>query len=53
MIVSDAGPIFARVGRLQLLHDVVGFVLIPPAVFDEIVAKKGAMPRRAELIRSA
>lgn len=55
MIVSDAGPIiiFARVGRLQLLHDVVGSVLIPRAVFDEIVAKKGGAPRRAELTRSS
>ena len=28
-------------------------MLIPEAVFEEIVAKKGGMPRRAELTRSA
>jgi len=46
MIVSDAGPIiiFARIGRLSLLRDVAGFLLIPDAVYDEIVFKKGGMP---------
>jgi predicted nucleic acid-binding protein len=36
MIVSDAGPIiiFARIGRLSLLRDVAGFLLIPDAVYD-------------------
>lgn len=46
MIVSDAGPIiiFARVRRLPLLHEVTGSLIIPAAVHDEILVKKGSMP---------
>jgi predicted nucleic acid-binding protein len=49
MIVSDAGPIiiFARIGRLSLLHDVAGFLLIPDAVYDEIVVKKAVCRARS------
>jgi uncharacterized protein len=38
MIVADAGPliIFARMGRLPLLHDIVETLTIPPAVYAEI-----------------
>ena len=41
MIVSDAGPIvvFARIGRLSLLRDVTGGLLIPDAVHSEIFVK--------------
>jgi predicted nucleic acid-binding protein len=55
MIVSDAGPIiiFARIGRLSLLRDVTGSLLIPDAVYDEIVVKKGGMPGAAEVARAA
>ncbi len=55
MIVSDAGPIivFARIGRLSLLRDVTGFLLIPDAVYDEIVVKKGGMPGAAEVAQAA
>lgn len=55
MIVSDAGPIivFARIGRLSLLRDVTGSLLIPDAVYDEIVAKKGGMPGAAEVAQAA
>jgi len=37
-IVSDAGPIlsFARAGRLDLLRQVVGELIIPDAVVQEI-----------------
>ena len=51
MIVSDAGPIiiFARIGRLSLHRDVAVFLLIPDAVYDEIVIKKGGMPGAAEV----
>jgi predicted nucleic acid-binding protein len=51
MIISDAGPIiiFARIGRLSLLRDVTGSLLIPDAVFGEIVVKKGGMPGAAEV----
>jgi len=54
MIVSDAGPIiiFARIGRLSLLRDVTGSLLIPDAVYDEIVVKKDCMPGAAEVAQA-
>jgi len=54
MIVSDAGPIiiFARIGRLSLLLDVAGSMLIPDAVYEEIVVKKGGMPGAAEVAQA-
>jgi len=55
MIISDAGPIiiFARIGRLSLLHEVTDSLLIPDAVYDEIVVKKGGMPGAAEVAQAA
>jgi uncharacterized protein len=55
MIVSDAGPIiaFARIGRLSLLREVTDSLLIPDAVYDEIVLKKGGMPGAAEVAQAA
>ena len=55
MIISDAGPIiiFARIGRLSLLRDVTDSLLIPDAVYEEIVVKKGGMPGAAEVAQSA
>jgi len=55
MIVSDAGPviIFARIGRLSLLHEITGSLLIPDAVYDEIVVKKGGMPGATEVAQAA
>jgi predicted nucleic acid-binding protein len=46
MIASDAGPIiiFAGIGQLSLLRDVADSLLIPDAVYDEIVVRKGGMP---------
>lgn len=37
-IVSDAGPIlsFARAGRLEILRQVVGELIIPQAVVEEL-----------------
>jgi len=54
MIVSDAGPIviFARIGRLSLLRDVTGILLIPDAVHAEIFANKGAMPGAPEVAQA-
>ena len=54
MIVSDAGPIvvFARIGRLSLLRDVTGTLLIPDAVHSEIFAKKGAMPGASQVAQA-
>jgi predicted nucleic acid-binding protein len=39
MIVADSGPIivFARIGRLDLLRQVVGELIIPDAVYEELV----------------
>jgi predicted nucleic acid-binding protein len=55
MIVSDAGPIivFARVGRLSLLRDVTASLLVPVAVFDEIVVEKNGLPGAAEVASAA
>lgn len=54
MIVSDAGPIigFARIGRLALLHEVTGSLIIPTAVHGEIVVNQGAMPGAADVVRA-
>lgn len=41
MIVADAGLIigFARLGRLDLLRQVVGELVIPAAVYEELVVR--------------
>ena len=41
MIVADAGPLiaFSRIGRLGLLRQVVGDLVVPEAVYDDVVAK--------------
>jgi uncharacterized protein len=55
VIVSDAGPIvvFARIGRLSLLRDVTGTLLIPDAVHSEIFFNNGAMPGASEVAQAA
>jgi hypothetical protein len=55
MIVSDTGPLiaFARLGRLPLLRQVVGTVLIPDAVFDEIVTRGRARPGSLEIAEAS
>lgn len=60
MIVADTGPIiaFARIGRLDLLRQVLGELVVPPAVYDDLVGKgkgrSGAQEvERAEWIRRA
>jgi predicted nucleic acid-binding protein len=54
VIVSDAGPIiiFARIGRLSLLRDTTGSLLIPDAVYGEIVVKEGGMPGAAAVAQA-
>ena len=51
MIVADSGPIivFARIGRLDLLRQVVGELIIPDAVYDEVVVKGRSRPGAAEV----
>lgn len=41
MIVADAGPIvaFSRIRRLDLLRKVLGEIVIPQAVYDDLVVK--------------
>lgn len=54
MIVADAGPIiaFARIGRLDLLQQVVGELIIPEAVYDDLVIKGKGRAGAAEVERS-
>jgi predicted nucleic acid-binding protein len=51
MIIADAGPIiaFARIGRLDLLHQVVGELVIPDAVSEELVRRGRERPGAAEV----
>jgi predicted nucleic acid-binding protein len=53
MIIADAGPIiaFARIGRLALLQEVVGELIVPEAVYEELVVKGGDRPGAAEIQR--
>jgi predicted nucleic acid-binding protein len=48
IIVSDSGPIisFARAGHLDLLKQVTTELIIPDAVFEEIVVSSDDKPRR-------
>jgi predicted nucleic acid-binding protein len=51
MIVADAGPIigFARIGRLDLLRQVLGEVVIPEAVYEELVGSGRDRPGAADV----
>jgi predicted nucleic acid-binding protein len=51
MIVADSGPIivFARIGRLDLLRQVVGELIIPDAVYEELVGSGTERPGAAEV----
>lgn len=50
-IVSDSGPIlsFARAHRLDLLHQVVGELIIPEAVYEDIVVHGAGKPGAEEV----
>ena len=50
-IVSDAGPIlsFARAGRLEILRQVVGELIIPQAVAEELAAGGRGRPGADEI----
>lgn len=49
--VSDAGPIisFARAASLPILHSVLGELIVPPAVFDEITGQGAHRPGAADV----
>jgi predicted nucleic acid-binding protein len=53
MIVADTGPIiaFARLGRLDLLHQVVEALVIPDAVYEELVGRGHDRPGAAEVVQ--
>jgi uncharacterized protein len=53
VLVADTGPIiaFARIQQLDLLHQVVGALLIPPAVYDELVVQGQGRPGADEVER--
>lgn len=54
MMVADSGPIiaFARIGRLDLLHQMAGELIIPEAVYEELVGKGRQRPGAAEVERA-
>jgi uncharacterized protein len=54
MMVAATGPIiaFARIGRLDLLHQVVRELIIPEAVYEELVGKGRQRPGAAEVERA-
>ena len=51
MIVADTGPLiaFARLGQLDLLHQVVESLVIPDAVYAELVGRGHDRPGAAEV----
>ena len=50
MIVSNSTPLiaFARIGELELLHRLVQYVLVPEAVWNEVI-ETGDRPGAAEI----
>lgn len=53
-VVSDASPLvsLARLGHLELLHALYGDVLVPEAVWQELVVQGAGQPGAAELGRA-
>ena len=51
MMVADTGPIiaFARLGRLDLLRQVVETLVVPGAVYEELVGRGRDRPGAAEV----
>jgi predicted nucleic acid-binding protein len=50
-IIADSGPIlsFARANRLELLHQVIGGLTIPTAVYEDIVVRGAGKPGATEV----
>jgi len=55
MIVANSGPLisFARAKRLDLLRQVIGTLVIPEAVYNEIVVKGEGKPGASEVRKSS
>lgn len=53
-IVSDATPLIAlaKIGHLHLLRDLFGTVLIPEAVYEEVVAHAQGRPGASEVAQA-
>lgn len=54
MVVADSGPLiaFARIDRLDLLHRIVGSIIIPDAVYMEVVTRGRGKPGSAEIAQT-
>lgn len=54
MIVADSGPLiaFSRIGRLDILEDLFDRVLIPDAVFHEVVVEGKGRPGAQDVAAS-
>lgn len=54
-VVADAGPIisFARIRRLDLLKETVGELIVPPAVYEELVGKGKSLPGAKEIAEAS
>lgn len=53
-VVFDSSALItlARIGRLELLHRMVGTVHVPDAVFEEVVQKGAGRPGSAEVAQA-
>lgn len=51
MIVADASPLIhlSKIGRLEILRKLYGTILIPNAVFDEVVEQAKGRPGASEV----
>ena len=51
IVVADAGPLIhlGAIGQLELIHRLSAEVLVPRAVFDEVVVVGAGLPGAAEL----
>jgi hypothetical protein len=49
-VVSNSGPLInlAKVGQFTLLRDLFQHIMIPPAVFEEVVVRGGGQPGSGE-----
>lgn len=55
IVVADSSPLIAlcRIGRLELLHDLFGQLVIPDAVWLEVVASHPGKAGAAEILATA
>jgi predicted nucleic acid-binding protein len=53
--VGDSSPLilFAGIGRFELLREIYGEILVPPAVWDEVVVHGAGRPGMAEVLSAS